>query len=258
MISRRKDSNTFLLAAALVAAAFVTGICSTTLYAGPIPAEMAADVVRGWLSDSNEQMETELGMIVTDVVPYFDDDLMPLYYIVYLEPQGYVIVSADNRIEPIIAFSPGYYYDDDVENPLAAMVNRDLSLRKEVIEENGDSLVFGACPNEEKWWEYVEKGEIVAKIPVYDQIVYASGRSSCHPAKTAWPLGARPASETSHPAADRPRTSAALSAGLERRWSQATTAPCGAKRANVPPMRAKSSSVRSRPNTPRMLFVRKT
>lgn len=48
------------------------------------------------------------------------------YYVVYLNPAGFVIVSADDLVEPIVGFLPAGRYDPSADNPLGAMVSRDL------------------------------------------------------------------------------------------------------------------------------------
>ena len=45
---------------------------------------------------------------------------------VYLNPAGFVIVSADDMVEPIIGFLPEGQYDPSPDNPLGAMVSQDL------------------------------------------------------------------------------------------------------------------------------------
>ena len=44
---------------------------------------------------------------------------------VYLAPSGFVVVPADDRADPVIAFAPAGRYDPSPKNPLGAMVSRD-------------------------------------------------------------------------------------------------------------------------------------
>ena len=57
----------------------------------------------------------------------------PVYYIVYLEPSGFVIVSADDLVEPIIGFADDGTYEPSPENPLGALVTNDLNGRMAAV-----------------------------------------------------------------------------------------------------------------------------
>jgi len=46
--------------------------------------------------------------------------------VVYLDPEGFVIVAADDLIEPIIGFAPRGQFDPSTKNPLGALVSNDL------------------------------------------------------------------------------------------------------------------------------------
>ena len=60
-------------------------------------------------------------------------DVQPLAYIAHIEPQGYIAVSADTDIEPIIAYSTeGDFVIDESHNNLPYLILKtDLALRKE-------------------------------------------------------------------------------------------------------------------------------
>ena len=90
-------------------------------------------VVSGWLKASPQPLGETLSRRVRDIETYTDDADRPAYYIVNLEPSGYVIVSADSRIEPIIGFAADGTYDLSFENPLVALVTGDLGGRVEAV-----------------------------------------------------------------------------------------------------------------------------
>ncbi|MFC1794968.1 C10 family peptidase, partial [Planctomycetota bacterium] len=90
-------------------------------------------VVSGWLKANPQPLGATLGRRVKDIETFAGQDDRPAYYIVNLEPTGYVIVSADNRIEPIIGFVADGSYDFLFENPLVALVTSDLSGRIEAV-----------------------------------------------------------------------------------------------------------------------------
>ncbi|MBT4823493.1 MAG: hypothetical protein HON70_47765, partial [Lentisphaerae bacterium] len=95
-------------------------------------------------------------------------------YVVALDPEGYLILSADDRLTPVVAFSPEGRFDDDPRNPLAALLASDLPARLFRVEKattRGRSVDQDVVANQAKWAELTaEKGaraagtEVVAEI----------------------------------------------------------------------------------------------
>ena len=94
--------------------------------AAPTTAEQAGSVVSGWLRLEAKPMDTTVGNKAARVETFKDAEGQPTYYIVYLDPTGFVIVAADDLVEPIIGFVPAGTYNPSDENPLGALVSRDL------------------------------------------------------------------------------------------------------------------------------------
>ena len=96
--------------------------------AGAVPTteEQAERVVRHWLALDQRPLGAELGSVIAGVETYKDQDGQPLYYVVNLSPKGFVIISGDTEVEPVIAFAPQGKYDPSEAKPLGALVSRDL------------------------------------------------------------------------------------------------------------------------------------
>ena len=120
--------KSIILAAVLV----LSQLCSS-LWALPTTAYEAEMAVAGWLKVDPQPLETALGQEVMRVETFTDDYGEPVYYIVYLEPSGFVIVSADDMVEPIIGFADDGTYDPSFENPLGALVTNDLNGRMAAV-----------------------------------------------------------------------------------------------------------------------------
>jgi uncharacterized membrane protein len=117
----------FLLALVLL---WVSGVG-----ARPITPRQAQLVVKNWLSSQQRPLGAALGRRIKGIKTFADQFGHPLYFVVYLEPGGLVIVSGDDRVEPIIAFAPTGVYDPSPANPLGALVSRDVPERVSRVRE---------------------------------------------------------------------------------------------------------------------------
>jgi len=104
-------------------------------FGAPVDSKTAVSTVNGWLrSDgwlqSNQKPSARLlGTKVKNVEMFTDDAGAPSYYVVNLEPSGFVIVPADDQVEPIIAFADKGQFDPSPANPLGALISRDVPAR---------------------------------------------------------------------------------------------------------------------------------
>jgi len=96
------------------------------LWARPTTAEEAERVVTGWRKGDARPLGAALGRVVTRVETFTNSTGEPIYYIVNLAGGGFVIVPADDLIEPIIGFVDAGTYDPSPDNPLGALVSSDL------------------------------------------------------------------------------------------------------------------------------------
>jgi hypothetical protein len=71
---------------------FVTLILCDTLLALSTTADDAEKVVTGWLKADPRPLDQTLGRQVQRVETFTNDNGEPVYYIVYLDPSGFVIV----------------------------------------------------------------------------------------------------------------------------------------------------------------------
>jgi predicted secreted protein len=83
-------------------------------------------MVKAWLAKNARPMGSRLGNQVESVETFTDEQGQPVYYVVYLRPNGFVIVPDEDLIEPVVCFSSGGSYDSSDRNPLGALVSRDL------------------------------------------------------------------------------------------------------------------------------------
>jgi hypothetical protein len=114
-----------------VIAVSITLLSCAGLRAGPTTARDAEMVATGWLKASAQPLGVNLGRRVVHVETFENCSGRAAYHIVYLSPSGFVIVSADDTVEPIIGFADDGVYDPSADNPLGVLVTDDLNNRVE-------------------------------------------------------------------------------------------------------------------------------
>lgn len=112
-----------------------TVICSNEIsYASPKSNLDAEKVAKGWLKKQPKPLNMELGSAVKEIQTFTDEKSTPAYHIVYLNPSGFIIVSADDLIKPIVGFVSEGVYDPSHDNPLGALVDQDMIGRLKVAQ----------------------------------------------------------------------------------------------------------------------------
>ena len=120
----------------------------------------------GWLKANPRPLDTALAPEVITVETFTDDYDQPAYYIVYLQSSGFVIVSADDLVEPIIGFTDDGTYDPSLDNPLGALVTNDLNGR--IAAGRGTFSVQAMKPQavvsetQKKWRRFISLGKAQA------------------------------------------------------------------------------------------------
>jgi len=94
--------------------------------AAPMTAEHAKKLAQAWVAANPKPMGAQLGGEIESVETFTDANSQPIYHVVYLRPAGFVIVPADDEIEPVICFAQAGSFDPSPDNPLGALVSRDL------------------------------------------------------------------------------------------------------------------------------------
>jgi hypothetical protein len=95
----------------------------------PVGSSAAVDAVTGWLAKDPTPLAEKLGHDVKGVETFKDGQGTALYHVVHLAPSGFVIVAADDQIEPIVAFAVRGAFDHSAKNALKALADKDLPAR---------------------------------------------------------------------------------------------------------------------------------
>ena len=133
-------------------------VLSGVVMAKPVNKTDAGKMVAGWLKTNPKPLNAKLGGQVAATEVYNGADGSPAYYIVYLNPSGFVIVAADDAVEPVVGFVSGdAFYDPSPENPLGALVSRDLPGRVDAAKQ-GKIAAGNATKARDKWNKHVAAG----------------------------------------------------------------------------------------------------
>ena len=97
-----------------------------TVLAADITVERAISVAEGWLKATRDPLGAPMQRNVLAVSELRNDQGDTVCFVVTLHPTGYMIISPDDEIEPVIAFSPLGRYDASPENPLRRLLEEDL------------------------------------------------------------------------------------------------------------------------------------
>jgi len=140
-------------------------VLSGVVLAKPVNKMDAEKMVKGWLKTDPKPLSAKLGGQVAETEVYNGEDGTPAYYIVYLNPSGFVIVAADDLVEPVIGFVSGdAFYDPSLENPLGALVSQDVpgrvaAAKKLQKELKAGEEVTGKAIEAQNKWNKLKKGE---------------------------------------------------------------------------------------------------
>lgn len=159
----------FLICAAIVLASASPFWCAHADPVGPVAAEAAG---RGWLADAQPHLAARLHPEIKSVES-FDG-----FHVIHLKPDGFIVMSADDGVEPVLAFSEHGDFKYDPRNPLCIMLARDIRAalnsvrgaksRQANAGNAGDKAVAAAAGRaRDKWQKLQSRGSLfTANAPV--------------------------------------------------------------------------------------------
>ena len=135
-----------------------------TAWAKPVTSWQVQRVVANWLSLDAAPLGATISRQIREIAPYSDQSGNIMYFIVHLEPKGIVIVPGDDLVEPIGGFViDAVSYDPSEDNPLGALVSRDLPGRvlgareqESLVRDQGLEAMSDHFLKAQKKWAFLE------------------------------------------------------------------------------------------------------
>lgn len=123
---------------------FLFAVLTGGLFAAPVSRQAADQAAGGWLRRYPTPLEVRLPRQARPAEAVSDADGRVLYYVAPLEPQGFVVLSADDAIEPVVAFSATGRFDSLENSPLSVLLDGDMKsrldgLRRPAADGRGDA-----------------------------------------------------------------------------------------------------------------------
>lgn len=136
--------------AAVLALCMIPG----ALLAAPVSSKQAETAVRQWISRNPAPLGAKVGKTVNPAKTFTNEANEPLFHVIPLAEGGFIVTSADTKIEPIVAFSGEKTFDADPQNPLYSVLMNDMSLRKKAIGPDFSAALSSTTDlseSEQKW-----------------------------------------------------------------------------------------------------------
>jgi hypothetical protein len=134
-------------------------IFSIWVQAAPVDSYKAEKTVKGWLKQNRKPLNTQLSAKIRSVDTYTDQAGETQYFVVNLQPEGYVIISSDDELEPIIAFSQKGIFDSSLSTPLGLLMHKDTLVRSEKLKHILKQKKSNEKSDKQKKWDLLTSKE---------------------------------------------------------------------------------------------------
>jgi hypothetical protein len=148
-----------------VLVAGIAGLIGSALFiadasAAQVSRDTAARAAAGWLARNPAPMGRAAGS-AGPMAASLNEKGDPLFYVVDLEPTGYVIIAADDEVEPVLAFSSESNFLAQPGTPLFDLLQRDAAVRIASARRHGQVAARTLSPRlssaRAKWNQLLER-----------------------------------------------------------------------------------------------------
>lgn len=127
---------------------------STLAYTDSRDRNQVKDVAIGWMRLNPHPMNKRINQEIKSVDSCLDINGNIVFYVVHLKPEGFIVISPDDFIEPIIAFSTDGLFLSNSKNPLFDILIKEMPHRLKEAKGMGPEDVWKLKEKQEKWNKY--------------------------------------------------------------------------------------------------------
>ncbi len=145
---------------------------SFSAFAAPVGQDQAVTAAKNWLAAGKTKLGADMDRQFSSLKSLKNDSGTTICHVVSLSPGGFVVMSADDLVEPVIAFSQEGIFPDGKGTPLADLLFFDLSERTELAQNiektsarQGLSLDTGPLGESKAKWASLIAGQRNASLP---------------------------------------------------------------------------------------------
>ena len=165
---RRQPPLAYIIS--LLASLVLAGVAS----ANQVSREMALRAAAGWLARNPAPMDAAVGH-AAGATTCSDESGSPLFYVLHLAPHGFLVIVADDEVEPVLAFSGESDFAAQPGTPLFDLLNRDARTRIAFIRRAKSSATFSnsvrPTPIRARWDELLATSERAARDGIHSSSI---------------------------------------------------------------------------------------
>ena len=145
-------------------------------YAASVDKALATKFAENWLKAAGNALDSEVGSAaIGDIEEFKNADNAVLGYIVSLEPKGFIVIAADDRINPVVVVSNNGKFDANPQNPMVAMLYADLTNRMAAVEKIAADQTRGEAAeaieqNKAAWARFTAPATRAAAIGIISEV----------------------------------------------------------------------------------------
>ncbi|MBQ9368295.1 MAG: C10 family peptidase, partial [Victivallales bacterium] len=174
-MTKKNNATVQRLTAACLAVVFAM-LLGTTASAASIDRDTALAFATNWLAATDNPLGADISSrTFADVEPFNAPDGATLAWVLPMNPKGFLVLAADDRMNPVVMVSAEGSFDADKRNPTVALLTADLTNRlKAANEMASDEQTRGAeipaivTANRNTWQQFKEQTRSTGNMVISD------------------------------------------------------------------------------------------
>ena len=133
-MTKKNNATVRRLTAACLAVIFA--LLGTTAFAASIDRDTALAFATNWLAATDNPLGADISSrSFADITPLANPDGSTIAWVLSMNPKGFLVLAADDRVNPVVFVSADGTFKDDKKNILAGVLRANLTNRMAAVEE---------------------------------------------------------------------------------------------------------------------------